>query len=556
MRVKEGFHAVERLGFARQETVVGAGAVVVLISLIAFRITQGVDFSDESYYAIFIDDWLKGSIATSASQSVHQTAALLVYPAALFYTKIVGSSDGLFLFLRVIFLAGAVASCCFWIAFLLRLGHRSLAWANGLAVLAFIPFGLPAPSYNTFAIQALVVALASFGCACIGVTERRDDRQRLWMMVSACAFAFGSVAYPPLTVLPLLVVLLCLRGPPLPRPLSYLALILAAVGLAWALVMLVLTPASLETISATSSAPMFGEAIRVKLGFVGRLLSTHPAFSILCLLSIGVGMLRLRAPVLAQIVLAPLILCLLAIQPTLHVHSHDVVTLVALSGVGLLAGLRSSAAPPERIVAALYAASLGAAFIISASATNAVYNFAVGAMPAAALSLLGPCPSRRAVASWISTLATVLALLSTSLFFYYGEWPRPVTPRERIAGGFFSGIAMGPNERTLLHLVEDRLVPILGDTQSLALFGRFPGLVLATNARLLMPIASPIEGVTSIGTPEKISAFYRTRQPDYVVLYRDPYFQFVNPIPDFDRGYVSISTFATPLGSLEILRRR
>jgi hypothetical protein len=106
---------------------VGIALTLLLVAALAFRITRGADLSDESYYALFIDDWLKGSIATSAFRTIHQTAALIVYPAAVLYAKAMGSSDGLFLFLRVLFLIGAVASSFFWTIFLKRLGHRIIA---------------------------------------------------------------------------------------------------------------------------------------------------------------------------------------------------------------------------------------------------------------------------------------------------------------------------------------------------------------------------------------------------------------------------------------------
>ena len=133
---------------------VGIALFVLLVALLAWRITRGADFGDESYYAVFIDDWLKGSIATSTFRTIHQTAALLVYPAALAYARFTGSSDGLFLLLRVLFLAGAVISALTCVVFLKRLGHRLLAWAAGILVISFIPFGLPAPSYNTIGLQA------------------------------------------------------------------------------------------------------------------------------------------------------------------------------------------------------------------------------------------------------------------------------------------------------------------------------------------------------------------------------------------------------------------
>jgi hypothetical protein len=55
-------------------------AFVAILLTLAWRLRQVADFSDESYYAIFIDDWLKAGIHSSALLMLHQTAALVVYP--------------------------------------------------------------------------------------------------------------------------------------------------------------------------------------------------------------------------------------------------------------------------------------------------------------------------------------------------------------------------------------------------------------------------------------------------------------------------------------------
>src|SRR4029453_895070 len=68
-------------------------AFAVITLVIGGRITNGIDLSDEAYYAIFLDDWLKGGIGTSTLVTLHQTAALIVYPAALVYSTFNGSHD-------------------------------------------------------------------------------------------------------------------------------------------------------------------------------------------------------------------------------------------------------------------------------------------------------------------------------------------------------------------------------------------------------------------------------------------------------------------------------
>src|ERR1700704_3246919 len=86
----------------------GPMTMLLLLVWLAFRATRGVDLSDESYYAVFLDDWLKEGIRESPFLTVHQTAALMVYPAALLFRWAMGSTEGLILFLRLIYIAGGM----------------------------------------------------------------------------------------------------------------------------------------------------------------------------------------------------------------------------------------------------------------------------------------------------------------------------------------------------------------------------------------------------------------------------------------------------------------
>src|SRR4051794_11230721 len=79
--------------------------------------------------------------------------------------------------------------------------------------------------------------------------------------------------------------------------------------------------------------------------------------------------------------------CLFALPPTLFVRSHDAVTLGALMGLGLLFGLSSGASQAERVTAYIYGASLAAAFTTCGTAFNSIFNFAIGAIPAATLAV-------------------------------------------------------------------------------------------------------------------------------------------------------------------------
>ena len=540
----------------------GMAAFAVITLLIAARITNGIDLSDEAYYAIFLDDWLKGGIGTSTFVTLHQTAALIVYPAALVYSTLNGSSDGLFLFLRILFLIGTIISAAFWTLCLFRLHNHAAAWAGGVLVLAFIPFGLPAPSYNTLGLQALICALASFGCAALAVPRSRE--QFWWILASVTAWAVATVAYPSLVV-PL--AFLCLLGllhgqQRFPRPWFYLTLLGVALSVAWAVVVASLSFQRLYD-SATYHYVITDTAgLGRKLGFALGILQGHSFFAILCVAALVIGVFRQRmGAFLTALASAAVIASLFLSPPALFARSHDAITLATLFGIGLLSGLRPGAGAVDRAIALVYATSLVAALTASASAYNSVVNFCIGAVPAAGVALVGRPSSGRA--NWIGALPTACAIatvLSTSLFFYYGEMPgRPIPARERIHDGFFAGIAAHPDDSTLLRLMRDEVNPILltaGGTA--AVIGRIPGIILASPARLTMPLAFPLMPTISQEGLARTRSFYEhsKAQPQVVLVYRDQYFEPVNPLRLTSEDWTPVADFKTPLGHLGVYRRR
>jgi hypothetical protein len=543
----------------RKDLAVGLAGFAVLLVLLAVRITRGADFGDESYYAIFIDDWLKGGIASSSFLTIHQTAALVVYPAALAYVALKGSSDGLLLSLRMLFLTGAVVSALCWVNFQKRAGYRLPAWAGGIVILSFIPFGLPSPSYNTLGQQALTIALAAVGCAVL--TENRHRQQLWWLVASACAWTVAVIAYPSL-IMPLAA--LCLsalwyRDGTFPRPLVYIAVTGAAVCAGWALVISSLGFARLHDSLVFSSVNFDADGWNSKWNFVQNLLATNTLFLMLCVAAIGIGMTRHLFPLFARLATAAVLVALFAFAPVLYARSHDAVTLAALTGLGLLSGLRTNASRPQRAIGLVYAISLLAGLTTSVTAGNLIFNFSIGALPAAALALMDD-PGRKLsrIAEALPVGAAIAAILSTSLFYYYGELPeQPSARRERMADGFFAGLALLPDDAALIRLVENRIDPLLKGSPPVAIIGRLPGLVLAMPTRLsmLIPYSAPANSDKLLSAYD---SFYRQpgRQPLFVLIYRDPYFAPSNPIPRFGIDYALVEEMQTPLGQIEIFRRR
>jgi|GEM_PF-1248560 len=534
----------------------------VLVAL-TWRITIGVDLSDESYYAIFIDDWLKGSIASSTFLTVHQTAALIVYPAARLYTHFVGSTDGLILFLRVLYVAGALAAAGVWYRLVFRLGNISYAWVSALACLAFIPFGLPAPSYNTIGLQALLIGLAAFGCATTHV--QAPIIRFLWLSISALAWGIAVVAHPamifPLVVFCLLT--LAFGRTLLPSIAGYLALVATTQVVSWGITLNVLSWSRLKDSVLYLAAINDVGGIERKFTFSLQLILGNPFFAALLLAAIVLGLIRKR---LSNSVFATLALLLLVGsnvgQPALFLHSHDLIALAALTGLGLLVGFSARASPNERIVAILYAVSMAAGAATAAAATYGPFNFCIGAAPAALLSVC-TIHSNGRFGRWLAAGAQVAllgALLHASLIFYYGEIPGQTDRRTQIEWGAFAGIAAQNIERELLTIVRDHVRPLIHDERTILVIGRVPGLTLATNAR---PRALTTFPLSQSARPEGINltrSFYENEvnRPHVVVIYIDPYSpEPLNPIgARFHDWYAVVGQHHVPPAVLTVFLKR
>jgi hypothetical protein len=550
----------------RVSSVDGAGALLFLLiaSLLMLRLNKGADLSDESYYALYVDDWLKGGIGSSTYLVLHQTAALLVFPFAWLYLHVTGSTDGMFLFLRCLYLLGSVLAAAIVVASLRRIGPALHAWLVGLLLLAFIPFGLPAPSYNTIGLQALCVALAAYGSAVCATGRRTGD---VWLAVSAAAWVVTTVAYPPMSLAGLLmaVLLVLLRHDRRLATRRYLVTTLTAQAVAWAVVAGVLSGSRLlKSVQYTAAIAQPG-GLAAKLGRGADLLAHNSWFGLLCAAAICVGVARRRCPPAVMMFAISGLIALSFIQPpALFTRSHDVMTLLALTGAGLMWDLRPGAAPKARLLAIMYSVSLVAGVTTMVFATNLLFNFCIGAAFAATLTFTGHEPSNRNdIGTAVAGLSAIAVVLTVSVGTFYGDTTAPQQARQTISHGFFAGIKAGPDDIRLLEIVRDRVAPLIEGQARIAYIGRNPGVVLTTTERLQMLSSYPLAAPTSSeDTPKALaeSADYYSsakNRPPTVIIYRDPLFAPANPFGGrFAVWYRLFRTEKTPLGVLEIYRRR
>jgi hypothetical protein len=548
---------------ARQSTLTawsfaGLALLTSFGAAMVWRITQGADFLDESYYASFIYDWLKGGIRGSTLMTLHQTAELIVYPAAKVYATIVGGDTGLILFLRALFLIGNVAAGLTWLRFLGQAGFGPLRWLVAAAAVAFIPFGLPAPSYNTLGLQGLEIGLAAYGAA-----ELMSGRAVwVWRSVSAAGWAVATVAYPTLAAVLMIFLAAILLARPRTGLASYLALVVGGQVLGWGLVLATLGWSRLH-----GSYVFLAEGNDVtgwsrKLLFTLGLLQRHPTFASECILAAALGLFgrRIGALAVSAAMIAMMALTLL-LPPALFSSSHDLVLLLALSGLHLLAGFRPSAPPVDRLLAVLYLTAMAAGAVTTATAFNSLYNFAVGGGAAALLALLGPRSDWRLVEQSKTARAAVAAgaFLVLALTQFYGDRPGDQAPRQRVGAGVFAGLWVQSKQAETLKLVQDRIAPLTSKPgATIAEFGIVPGLILETGARPLMLAAFPI-GQTAPGRPAVTftTRFYQSRPADWVMIYREIHSEPYNPFGEsFASRYRLLRRDTAALGSIELFERK
>lgn len=535
---------------------VGAVVFLAVIVALAWRLPLGIDLSDESYYALFVDDWLKGGFATSTLTTIHQTALLAAYLPLRLYTALVGSTDGLVIQLRILFLVGAIVTALVWLRFLLQIVKPLHAWLGAAFFLSFIPFGLPSVSYNTLGSQGLGIALAALGLALV-----RERLSGWWAFASAVGWGVATTAYPSL-LLPLgaCLLLLWLTGCPKRELLAYVCLTGAVQIVGWTLVAYALSPGKVVDSFAYLAAINDVGGLGRKLDFALTVLGAHPIFVIVCGLAALVGLLRERlGATLASLTIAALLAVLFAGEPALFCRSHDIVTVLALAGLGLTFELCRTSQPGARAIGLIYATSLFAGAITMVSAFNGIYNFTIGALAAAIMSTYTLTrPDGRL--SWPATLCgagAVAAVLATSLTFYYGTPPGTGLPDVRVHTGAFAGLRGQSDQVEAIRWMENEVAPRIGADGRIAFVGRLYGLILATPARPQMLAVFPLDDTMNPKGLAISRAFFAapTHRPSLVVVQSDEYITPLNPFgPRFGEWYELIEASDQPLGKFEIYR--
>jgi hypothetical protein len=511
----------------------------VVLVLLAYRMTIGVDLSDESYYVTFLDGWLKDGLGHSENLEMHQSAALLLLPAARLYTWIVGSERGLVLFLRFVFLGMACTANLCQYRFIRRMRDQAVALSSALLVLCFIPFSLPAPSYNTIGMFGMVAALALFGAAAL--PRRQAALGSMTAILSGLAWMIAVIAYPTMAAALLALLALALfaardRGERL-RLLGY-AMICAFFQFCGACLLLAVFGWTrlVQMLRFTNAGMQSSESVNPKLADAFGVFANHPAFGALCLAAAALGIWLLaasrdrRRDIWPSLLVLAIVLASYATGPALWFPPNDIVVLLALFGLFTMRACAGTEGLP--VIRVIYATSLVGGLITAATSDNGIHNFPIGGLAAAALApaMLVPRGAPwNAVAAQCGMLLLTAALFCTSAFAsIYGEGANPLTTRAvRVKNGAFAGLLTNADHAAFIEAVTSALGERVGRGKTIAVLGRPAGIYLLTDASPMAPSAWDYWQFYGSLPPRMnalMEAFYRepAHRPDVVAVFTDP----------------------------------
>lgn len=528
--------------------------VGICLAALVFRMTLGIDLGDESYYAAFIDGWLKTGLGGNAFLMVHQTAALLVYPFAYLYSEVRGDADGLVLFLRFVYLALAAASAlCLYRAVALHRG-RTLATLATILSLLFIPFSLPAPSYNTIGMYALVAALSLFACGYTRSLEAAGDSGLsllspvLWL--SAFWWAVGCTAYPPL-IAPLVALLVLsfafLHAKPERRWLLRYALACAVMlALAFVVLWVALGHAHLlQMLRFTNAFNNVSGGIGGKVRTALDAFAAHPRLALICLAATVLSALRcLRASrwrLLCDIGTGLLVIAVAtAPAPTFYSRTHDLVLVLALSGIfhGARELIRRTGERRTRVLALLYVVSLLGGIATAAMAFNGLFNFPIGGLLAATLALAIPERSTRPerAAGYAITALACAAMAATAFTTYYGQIGSFAYRHSvRVGQGAFAGLRTDADQAVFIERLGAAIERQQGCGTRFAVLGTGPGFYLLTSMSPSTVSSWNFPGDARNFATDTLRAFYQVpkNRPDVIVVNN---WQWATPLSSSDRA--------------------
>jgi hypothetical protein len=467
---------------------VGVFAVAVL-GLSLARLRFGVDLSDESYYLALAMRFVYGDRPFVDEQNVGLLGALFTTPFVWVWYHLFGLS-GAVLALRGVYAAMSVGVGVVGYRTLKAFVPRSVAVLAAVTPLAFVPYALPAPRYNTIAVAAAAVS------ALLLVYDTGGPPTQRRMFLVGLFASVAAVVYPSLVLLYPVVSLAGWWLYPDARRSNFLALSAGYALGAFVLVLVVLQAgvdalsASLEYTHSSHGSDYVGriEYIwRDGVVFVRTRLMVFAALGVLAVLA--ATMRRARG----VFVLAGVVACGLGARVwDGYIRSVELAILVTVFAIVLLA---------VPIVRGEARRRLGVALAVAVTVGATVAFSSTGALKAVGVALLVGAPfwpvvfyrasvdesaddagSWREIVALLSCAVLVTFGLAASYAGTYRDAPIPELT-ETVPDGPFAGLRTTPERAASIRLLQEDLATTVAPDDRILVFDRLPAGYLLADAR-------------------------------------------------------------------------
>ncbi|MDQ6633943.1 MAG: hypothetical protein M3Z10_04220, partial [Gemmatimonadota bacterium] len=486
----------------------GARAVIGLLALAILaalaRLHFGVDFTDEAYYAGFPYRFALGDVPYVSDINIHQNAGVISFPFVKLYVLLVGSSLGLMLFLRYLYVGMRLWLMVLEFRFVRRAGFNLPAALAALLPIAFVPFSIPSLSYNT---QGGTL----FGIGLLLLLEwRRNPRTRV-AAGAIVAWYLAGFSYPPmLLAAAIAVVALILLSPTSPARRDAVR---AAI-----VVTVVCALMALATLSRIGIQPLldvlrFGKSFSGEAGggplerghaLLGGLRAVTPHPYVLAVLWLAIAAAAARRRWLAPFIVAAYTLV------AMTASTHIALLWVGLASIPLGVGaVRDNTHIAECVAVAL-------SLLIGATAAffsgNGVGNGVIGLEVACLFTVLWSGRIALRQVTWRSTaglFATAFVSLMMVLRAEFAQWTDVYRDASvsrltaTVSNGPYAGMRTTPEKLRYLNAIQTALHSYADSSRSILSFNRFPA------GGLILPLPPALSTTWAPDYPREAGPAYR-----------------------------------------------
>lgn len=183
---------------------------IIAFLILLYRSQFGFDWSDEGYYAALSYRFALGDKLFVDSWDIHQTSSILISPIIWCYMKLTGSSGGIILFLRIMFLVVKFTVSVYIYNSIKKVVNKLSGFVTAMIFLLFTPFNIGTLSYNNLSLMLNICCTMSI----INLMSSRNEKEKLiYPFATGILLSLCIISYPTyLVCLPLYFILILYIG--------------------------------------------------------------------------------------------------------------------------------------------------------------------------------------------------------------------------------------------------------------------------------------------------------------------------------------------------------